>query len=149
MADEVKHRIKDIEGLVNLETSADSDRSEIQMLIDRTKIARHGLRINQVASIIRTAFNGRDISTYKIGQNEYDIIVRLDEKFRQYDSDLGTLQIMTPQGKSVALSELATVRRVKAGGTIYHLDLKRVITVEADASKNASQWNENKLCRSR
>ena len=138
VADEVKHRIKDIEGLVNLETSADSDRSEIQMLIDRTKIARHGLRINQVASIIRTAFNGRDISTYKIGQNEYDIIVRLDEKFRQYDSDLGTLQIMTPQGKSVALSELATVRRVKAGGTIYHLDLKRVITVEADASKNRS-----------
>ncbi len=138
IADEIKNMIKDIDGLTNLETSADSDRSEIEVTINREKIARHGLRTNQVASIIRTAFNGRDISTYKEDQDEFDIIVRLDEKFRRYDSDLGSLRIMTPQGESVALSELMTVRRVKAGGTIHHLDLKRVVTVEADATKKRS-----------
>lgn len=135
---DIKNLIKDVPGLVNLETSADSDRSEIKIIIDRDKIARHGLRISQVAGIIRTAFNGRDVSTYRVGQDEFDIIVRLDKKYRKYDSDLGDLQILTPQGESIVLREVAKITREQAGGTIHHLDLKRIITVEADASKERS-----------
>ncbi len=138
VADGVKNKIKDIEGMVNLETSADSNRSQIRITIDREKIARHGLHTIQVATIIRTAFNGREVSTYRIDQEEYDIILRLDEKFRQYDSDLNAIYINTKQGQSVPLSELATVKRELAGATLHHLDLKRIITVEADASKERS-----------
>ncbi|MBT4290242.1 MAG: efflux RND transporter permease subunit [Deltaproteobacteria bacterium] len=138
VTNDIKNLIKDVPGLVNLETSADSDRSEIKIIIDRDKIARHGLRISQVAGIIRTAFNGRDVSTYRVGQDEFDIIVRLDKKYRKYDSDLGDLQILTPQGESIVLREVAKISREQAGGTIHHLDLKRIITVEADASKERS-----------
>ena len=105
-SEEVKNRIKDVNGLVNLETSADSNRSQIRIEIDRERIARHGLRTAQVASIIRTAFNGKDVSTYRVDQDEYDIVVRLDEQFRQYDTDLGSLYIKSPKGHVVPLSEL-------------------------------------------
>ncbi|MBU2510004.1 efflux RND transporter permease subunit [bacterium] len=138
VSEDVKQLIKDIPGLVNLETSADSNRSQIRIDIDRDKIARHGLHTVQVASIIRTAFNGKDVSSYRIDQDEFDIIVRLDERFRQYDTDLGSLYIMSPIGHSVPLSEIASVKRELAGGTIHHLDLKRIITVEADSAKERS-----------
>ena len=134
----IEERIRDVQGLVNLEVDYDTNRSEIRVIIDRDKIARHGLRISQVASLIRAAFNGRDVSTYRLGQDEYDIIVRLDEKFRQYDTDLESLFILTLEGISVPLSELASVRREAATGSLRHIDLKRVITITGDASKERS-----------
>jgi multidrug efflux pump len=138
VADDIKDRIVDVPGLVNLETSADSNRSRLNIAIDREKIARHGLRTAQLAAIIRTAFNGEKVSSFRRDQDEYDIIVRLDERYRQYDTDLSALYVMTPQGKPVPLSELATIRREPAEGAIHRLDLKRIITVEADASNERS-----------
>jgi multidrug efflux pump subunit AcrB len=138
VSDDVKALIKDVPGLVNLETSADSNRSQIRIAIDRERIARHGLRSVRVASIIRTAFNGKDVSTYRVDQDDYDIVVRLDERFRRYDTDIELLYIKSPGGDTVPLSELATIKREKAGGTIYHKDLKRIITVEGDSSRERS-----------
>ena len=137
-ADGIMERIRNVKGLVNLESDFDTNRSEIRVIIDRDKIARHGLRTNQVASLIRVAFNGRDVSTYRLGQDEYDIIVRLDEQFRQYDTDLASLYILTPEGTSIPLSELASVSRKPTTGSLRHIDLKRVITVTGDASKERS-----------
>lgn len=137
-AEAIKALIKDVPGLVNLESDYDTNRSEIRVVIDRDKIARHNLRINQVAGLIRTAFNGREVSTYRIGQDEYDIVVRLDEKFRQYETDLASLFILTPNDTSIPLSELASVSREPTMGSLRHIDLKRVVTIVGDASKERS-----------
>ncbi|MBU2644350.1 efflux RND transporter permease subunit [bacterium] len=149
VAEEVKGLIRDVKGLVNLETSADSNRSQIRIAIDRERIARHGLHTAQVASIIRTAFNGRNVSTYRVNQDEFDIVVRLDERFRRFDTDLGSLHIRSPKGDVVPLSELAVVSREQAGGAIHHLDLKRIITVEADSSQERSGAEVLKEVKSR
>ncbi len=137
-ADGIMERIRNVKGLVNLESDFETNRSEIRVIIDRDKIARHGLRTSQVASLIRAAFNGRDVSTYRLGQDEYDIVVRLDEQFRQFDTDLASLYILTPEGTSIPLSELASVSRKPTTGSLRHIDLKRVITVTGDASKEST-----------
>ncbi|MBF0288787.1 MAG: efflux RND transporter permease subunit [SAR324 cluster bacterium] len=138
IAESIEEKIKTVEGLVNLEIDYDTNRSELQVLIDRDKIARHGLRVSQVASVIRTAFNGQDVSTFRVGQDEYDIILRLDQQFRQYDTDLEDLYIMTPGGASIPLDELAAIERGPAVGSLRHANLKRVITIAGDTSKDRS-----------
>ncbi|MBF0278749.1 MAG: efflux RND transporter permease subunit [SAR324 cluster bacterium] len=148
-AKEIEKRIIDVQGLVNLEIDYDTNRSELRVLIDRDKIARHGLRMNQVASLIRAAFNGRDVSTYHVNQDEYDIIVRLDKKFRQYDTDLESLFIMTPSRDSIPLSELASVSREPATGSLRHIEQKRVVTIAGDASKGRSGADILKESKSR
>lgn len=137
-AEEIQALIQDVPGLVNLESDYDSNRSELRVDIDREAIARHGLRLSEVASLIRAAFNGRDVSTYRLDQDDYDVVVRLDEKYRQYDTDLGALFIRTSTGASVPLSELASITRKPAVGSIRHVDLKRVITISGDSSKDRS-----------
>jgi len=133
MSLEIQKQIKNIPGLVNLVDNFSANRSEIQVIIDREKTARLGLRTAQVASIIRTAVTGKDVSTYRSGKDEYDIIVRLDEKHRKSLSDIRDLHIKTPMGQSVPLSELAAVQNALALGSIRHIDAKRVITVSGDA----------------
>ncbi len=134
---DIQEKIKDTEGLVNLDDNFRSNRSEIQVIIDREKAARLGLRTMQVASILRTAFNGKTVSTYRDGKEEYDIIVRLDKQHRASISNLQSLHIKTPYGQSVSLSELAEVKNAKAFGSIRHIGTDRVVTVSGDAEEVA------------
>lgn len=133
VAADMEEKIKDVEGLVNLENDLASNRSEFQIRLDREKISRLGLRTAQIANIIRTAFNGKKVSTYREANEDYDIIVRLEEKFRSSLTSLEKLYVLTPKGESVALSELASIKSTKAMGSIRHKENKRVVTIEADA----------------
>ncbi|MDH5559472.1 MAG: efflux RND transporter permease subunit [Deltaproteobacteria bacterium] len=130
---DIQKKVKDVEGLVNLIDDFTVNRSEIQVRIDKEKTARLGLRTSQVAGIIRTAFNGRTVSTYRVGKEEYDIVVRLDDRFRNSINSLESLYLKTPAGQSVSLGELAEIKTTKALGSIRHVDSKTVITVSADA----------------
>ncbi len=130
---EIQRKIKNTPGLVNLVDNFSANRSEIQVIVDREKTARLGLRTAQVASIIRTAINGKDVSTFRSGKDEYDIIVKLDKEHRTSVNNIKNLYIKTPAGQSVSLSELATVKNAVALGSIRHIETKRVISVSGDA----------------
>jgi multidrug efflux pump subunit AcrB len=134
VVDEIKRRIHTIPGLINLSDDFDRTRPEIRVLIDKEKTARMGLRTIDVATTVRTAFNGRKVSVFREGNEEYDIVVRLEEKYRLNPADLERLYVMTPSGSQVPLSELATVRTAPGLGSIGHVGLDRVITVSADAA---------------
>ena len=79
----IQKMIKDTPGLVNMTDDFSANRSEFQVIIDREKTARLGLNTAQVASYLRTAVNGKTVSTYRINKEEYDIVVRLGEKYRR------------------------------------------------------------------
>lgn len=130
---DIQKRIKNVPGLVNLVDNFSANRSEVQVIVDREKTARLGLRTSQVASLIRIAVNGKDVSTYRTGKDEYDIIVRLDKQHRKSVANIKNLHIKTPLGESVSLSELAIVKNAVALGSIRHIDTKRVIAVSGDA----------------
>lgn len=130
---EIQQRIKNVPGLVNLDDDFASNRSEIQVIIDREKTARLGLRTASVANTLRTAFNGRTVSTYREGKEEFDIVVRLAEEHRKSLNSLESLYIKTPYGESVNLGEIATITNAKALGSIRHVGTNRVLTVSADA----------------
>jgi len=135
---EIAKAIQSIDDLVNLENSMDSKRSEINIQIDKEKIARHGLTTSDVSSILRIGLQGSDVSDYQIGKDDFDIIVKLDKKFLRYEGDIDKLQIRTPGGESIQLSELATISKVQSKGTIYHIDRKRLGTIQADTGSRRS-----------
>lgn len=129
---DIQDRIKNVKGLVNLSDDFDSSRSEIRVLIDREKLSMFHLSTLEIASMIRTAVRGNDVSSYRVGKDEYDIVVRLQEKFRQSPSDLSELTILTRTGDIIPLKEVANIITAPSFGSIRHIDQKRVITVSGD-----------------
>ncbi len=132
--EEIKRRIKDTPGLVDMTDDFDRSRPEIKVMIDREKAARLGLRAQSIATTVRTAFNGKKVSVFRDGQDEYDIIVQLDQTFRKTSADLESLFISTPVGELVRLSEIARVDTGPSYGSIRHVGTDRVITISGDAS---------------
>ena len=131
--EKIKKRIKDIPGLVDLTDDFDRSRPELKVIIDRDKASRLGFRARDIASTVRTAFNGKKVSVFRDGTEEYDIWVQLDQSFRKNQSDLASLFIFTPSGEPVRLSEIAKVDTGPSYGSIRHVDTERTITISGDA----------------
>ncbi|MDP6522542.1 MAG: efflux RND transporter permease subunit, partial [SAR324 cluster bacterium] len=131
--EKIKKRIKDIPGLVDLTDDFDRSRPELKVIIDRDKASRLGFRARDIASTVRTAFNGKKVSVFRDGTEEYDIWVQLDQSFRKNQSDLASLFIFTPSGEPVRLSEIAKVDTGPSYGSIRHVDTERTISISGDA----------------
>ena len=129
----IKKRIKNVPGLVDLTDDFDRSRPELKVVINRDKASRLGLRAREIASTVRTAFNGKKVSVYRDGTEEYDIWVQLDQSFRENQADLASLFIFTPTGELVRLSEIARVETGPSYGSIRHVDTDRAITITGDA----------------
>lgn len=135
---QIENLIRPIDGLVNLDNELVSSRAEIQVSIDRDKVSKHGLSIYEVASVINIAFQGSDVSEYRVGLDDYDVSLQLDKQFRQSMDDIKSLYVTSSTGVQVPLSEIAQIEKKPAVGTIQHLDLERMAKITADSSKHRS-----------
>lgn len=133
IADEVKREIKDIPGMKDLKDDYDEARPEIKITIDREKAALYGLNTTAIASTVRTAINGTAASKYRIADKEYDITVRLDSNQRENISAIQNIYLPGKDGAKVPLTSVAKIEFAGGLGAINRKDLKRVVTVSANA----------------
>ena len=114
-----------------LESDLPEARPEIKVTVDREKAALYDLNTNTIGYTIRQAINGVEASKFRDGKEEYDIIVRLSDEYRDDMSTLGDLTIFH-EGTQIPLSEVATWEVSDGLGGIKHKESERVITVSAD-----------------
>lgn len=126
-----------IEGIEKLKTDMESGKPEMIVHIDREKARRFGLSTNTIAQEIRTALFGKEISKFKQGEDDYEIQLRLDKKYR-YDVDalINKTIIFRDQsdGKmhEVPISAVATVELSTTYGSVKRKNLRRVITLSSN-----------------
>lgn len=132
----IRDKIKDVPGLVDLKDDYNTGRPEIEIDVDREKAGLFYTSTGQIASTVRTAIAGLDASKYRVGEDQYNIRVRLKEDQRTSPADLENLRItfMNRRGQllSIPLTSVATLRRTTAVSDIRRKDQKRVITVSGD-----------------
>ncbi len=138
---DMQNKIKTIVGIINLEDDLELRRSEVRVILDREKLSRLGLTTAQVGGILRTAISGTNASTYKIGDEEYDILVRIKDDYKKQITDLEQLNFVSANGESITLQEIAKIQQGPAFGSIRRVDKKRVITISADAAEGLSGTN--------
>ena len=129
LAAELKERFKNIKGARDVNISRKNDRPELEIVLDKEKLARHGLNSQTVSVYVRNRINGMNAGYLREDGNEYNIVVRLQEDFRGSFSDIEELTIMTPYGQQLKLKELGEVREYWSPPNIEHKRRERVVTV--------------------
>lgn len=114
-----------------LESDLPEPRPEVRVQVDREKAALYELSTNTVGFTVRQAINGVEASKFRDGKDEYDIIVRLGDEYRDDLSTLGDLTIFH-EGNQIPLSEVASWEVDDGLGGIRHKESERVITINAD-----------------
>lgn len=140
ISEDIRRSIREVNGVVNLKDDFVSGRPELKVYVDREKATIYGLSTAQVANTLRTAINGSDASKYRVGEDEYDITVRVAENRRQFVDDLQEIYLAAEGGKQIPLSALSRIEMAGGLGSIQRKDLKRVVTVSADVEgRNANE----------
>jgi len=132
LAKEIKEKISKIEGLSGITISRLSANPEIRIKFDNNELARHGMNFAYVASYVRNAIFGNVATTVKLEGLDVNVLVRLDEDYRKTLSILNTLQIPSPLGYNVFLSDIAKIEYGYGPLVIERINKRRVVKVEAD-----------------
>ena len=127
---ELRRRIQDnVKGARDTRISRDEDRAELKITLDKQKLALHGLNESTVAMYIRNRVNGMAAGYLKEDGEEYNIVVRLREEYRDAISDIEQLSIPTATGKIIKLEELAKVEEYWCPPTIERKNRQRYLTL--------------------
>ena len=138
-----------IEGVEGLKIDLDLGKPEIIIDIDRDKARRFGLSTAQIASTIRTALFGKEISDFKVGEDEYPIQLRLKEEYR-YDLPALLNQRITFRSPSngkivqVPISAVANISYTTTYGSVKRKDMERAVTIYSNVLEgyNATKIND-------
>jgi HAE1 family hydrophobic/amphiphilic exporter-1 len=96
-------------GTSDAKYSIDDPRQEVQIKLDREKMATLGLSVSDVGSTLRTALNGNDNSKYTEGSNEYKIRIGIDNFDRTKSDDVSKLTFVNKKGELIELKQFAEV----------------------------------------
>jgi multidrug efflux pump len=148
---DIQQRIENsgIRGIEGLAMDLDTDKPEIIVNIDRDRARRYGISTWLIANTLRTALFGNEISQYKIGEEEFPIMLRLDKEYRHNLSSLMNQRIAfrsqsTGQLMQVPVSSVASVEFGKTYGSVNRISLRRVITLSSNVLPgfNATRVNQ-------
>ncbi len=148
--------LKEVKGVKTEAVFADRivGKPYVHMHIDRERLVRYGVSIDQVQEILQVAIGGK-ISTQTVeGRERYAIRVRYPRALRTTPEDLGNIYVPVSKGTSIPLSELVTITYRKGPQTIKSEDTFLVGYVlfdkienyaEVDVIKNAQNLIQQKL----
>ncbi|MFB6343000.1 efflux RND transporter permease subunit [Saccharicrinis sp. FJH62] len=127
----LQDKIEQIPGAREVQISRDDFKPELQVHLDRDKMAQHGLTTATVSSALRNRIEGLTATRFREFGDEYDVIVKFKEQYRNSLSDIKNISITTPTGKSIRLEEIADIREELTPPNIEHKRKERIVTVSA------------------
>ncbi len=138
--------LSNIQGIEGISMDLDIGKPELLVRLDRDKLRRYGLSTFQVANTLRTALFGREVSDFKVGEDEYPINMRLKEEYRYSSASLLNLSVSfmdDGQTIQIPLSAIADVEYSSTYGAVNRKDLNRVITLSSNVIEgfNATRIN--------
>src|SRR5450631_2269476 len=117
-------------GITDVTLVQELGQPSLTIKIDRAKIARYGLNVDDVNGLINTAIGG-DVATQVVQQEkQFDLVVRLESQYRDNPEEIGNILVATPAGQQIPLKEFAGIQVASGASFIYRQDNSRYIGVQ-------------------
>lgn len=141
-AEEMGRIISSVQGVADMKVEATSGLPQMTVNYNRYKLAQYGLNVDDLNTVVQSAFAGRKAGVIFEGEKRFDLVVRLDEKYRKSIDDLKNIYINLPNGSQIPLKEVAAIsyrpgpmqisrdntnRRVYVGINVRGRDIKSLV----------------------
>ncbi len=130
---EANAAVQNIDGVGDTKLEQIVGLPQMQVQYNRDKIAQYGLNIEDLNTLVRTAFAGEVAGVVFEGEKRFDLVVRLEKAYRQDIQNLRELYLTLPNGNSVPLNEIASIEYQNAPMQISRDDTKRRIVLGVNA----------------
>ncbi len=129
-AEQVRAVLTQVRGITHIVIVRELGQPSLTIKPDRAKIARYGLNVSDVNTLIETALGGTAATQVIQGEEQFDLVVRMQEPFRRNENAIKNLLITTPGGQHLPLSQFADIRVENGASLIYREGNSRYIGVQ-------------------
>jgi multidrug efflux pump subunit AcrB len=136
VASDLAARFRQTPGIVDIDTTVETDSPREIIEIDRDRAARLGITQTDISEAISTGLSGSNVTYLRNDASKYPVPIRL--RLGAGDrADIGTLlaiRVRASSGKLVPISELVHVQQAVWDASFHHKDLLPVVYVTGDES---------------
>ena len=126
----IKKVLEHVRGIRDVTLVQELGQPSLSIKIDRARIARYGLNVSDINGVIQTAIGG-DVATQVVqGEKQFDLVVRLEEQYRNNPEEIRNILVTTPGGQQIALKEFADIHEINGASFIYRENNSRYIGVQ-------------------
>ena len=130
-AKEAAASLSHVRGATEIKLSVETGNPEINVQVDRDKMAALGLSLQTVGGTMQTAFSGNTDGRFRAGEYEYEINIRYQSFNRSNINDVSNLVFINNQGQQVKLSQFATITESSGPSQLERRDKSASVTVQA------------------
>ncbi|MFZ1099281.1 MAG: CusA/CzcA family heavy metal efflux RND transporter [Steroidobacteraceae bacterium] len=126
----IKRILERVRGIRDITLVQELGQPSLTISINRARIARYGLNVSDINALIQTAIGG-DVATEVVqGEKQFDLIVRLEQQYRDNPEEIGNILVATPGGQQIPLKEVADIHVTNGASFIYRENNSRYIGVQ-------------------
>jgi cobalt-zinc-cadmium resistance protein CzcA len=127
---EIKNVLEKTPGFTELTVVRELGQPSLIIEADRVKIARYGINVADVEAVVQAAIGGQAATQVIQGEKLFDLVVRMDPKFRSDAREISNLLVPAPAGQQIPLSELASIKESTGASFIYRENDSRYIGIQ-------------------
>jgi len=132
---QVKESGQSIPGLTDVNLEAQVPIPQIRIEVDRARARLEGLAPGEINSQVSRLLGGSLLGELREGEATVDLVLRLSESGRSWPENIGDLLIQAPDGRTLPLSQVASVHEVNGPNVINREDGQRRIVIGANTDQ--------------
>ena len=121
-------------GMVNLDSDLKLNKPQLSVLVNREKAAAVGVEVDAIGKTLQTLMGGRQVTRFKKSGEQYDVILKLEDKERSAPQDLHSIYARGRQGDLVQLANLVTIEEKAAAKELNHFNRLRAAIISANVA---------------
>ena len=126
----IKQVLEHVRGIKDVTLVQELGQPSLSIHINRDRIARYGINVDDINGLIQTAIGGDTATTVVQQEKEFDLVVRLQGQYRNDPVAIGNILVATPDGQHIPLKEVADISVGNGASFIYREDNSRFIGVQ-------------------
>ena len=137
--------LRKIPGTTEIKLTVEDGNPEINVKVDRDKMAALGLTLQTVGMTMQTAYSGNTDGKFRAGEYEYDINIKYNAFDRKNSTDVSNLIFVNNAGQQIKLSQFATITEGSGPSKLERRDKTASVTVQGQnvgvpAGTIVNQW---------
>ncbi len=148
-ATQLMTKLKQVPGMMDLQSTYESGKPEVRVVINRDKAADLNVNVAQVANAMRVLVGGDDqVTTYKEGDDRYDVLLRVKKEFRNSQQALERLYLPSSTLGNVPISNVASLQPGAGPMSIDRWNRQRRVMINGNLSKGLALGDLIKIAQS-
>jgi len=136
--EQILDKAQSSERLQNLDSDLRLNKPQLNVDVDRDKVASLGVDLEELGRTLETLLGGRQVTRFKRDGQQYDVVVQVEDEDRLTPSDLEQIYVRAEGGAMIQLSNLVTLQETVAPKELNHFNQLRSATFTATLAEGAT-----------